>query len=566
MYEVSSAFAAQTAHAREEDLIIYREDPSESYTTADILAGSVSFSGQCSDSEVCVGGVYINEMKFSTIPLPSNRYPHRGERLSAVYRLKVGNSWEKVPVGVYVVSDVNKGVSGAEIKCYDLMSTLDVKLDFDTSNASMWSILQAGALVCGYELGMSQLDFERLPNGQQRVTIYTENNLETWRDLISCIAQVTCTFATFDRDGALVFRRFGHAGVVRTFSGDTRLNGGTYSNYNAHYTALSIAQKDGTRMLTHDPETDTGLTMFIDDNPLLWLGSRYKVSEVMLRAIISDTADMTPATLVIPSAPELDLGDMVRYDVAGPKLIVMSYQWNFGKDMTLKCYGKDPKTLPEQSAEEKEITNLEKNIARKGISFYAYTNTEALMVPDGSDGTLFSIMFTTTEDTRVLINSQSIVDTLLTSEGVPATAKVTYYVNGSEVQTIHPVDTWEASGKHLLTLFHHMEVDADKVYTVIAKLEMDGGSAEVAPFETEAVITGQGMAATPVWDGLIELDQSIRPLAWPTQEIAEMDAEMHITSDTPKRSTASDSVGVFIFSEQSLAGMDVSIEINLEEE
>ena len=53
-----------------------------------------------------------------------------------------------------------------------------------------------------------------MPNGSYILGIYTENDMETWRDLIFYIAQVLGCFAQIDRAGKLLLIKYGNSPVA----------------------------------------------------------------------------------------------------------------------------------------------------------------------------------------------------------------------------------------------------------------------------------------------------------------------------------------------------------------
>ena len=59
---------------------------------------------------------------------------------------------------------------------------------------------------------MTQAEVDALPNGTESLSLYTENDIETWQDFIFWVAQATGTFATMDRQGKLVLRKYEHSG------------------------------------------------------------------------------------------------------------------------------------------------------------------------------------------------------------------------------------------------------------------------------------------------------------------------------------------------------------------
>ena len=98
------------------------------FTEANILSGSFSITGQCSDtSNVQIGQVYISELKITLMKsLNLSRYSLMDAVISPFFGLGVaGGEYEYIPLGVFTVSSASWAASGVEITAYDNMSLLD---------------------------------------------------------------------------------------------------------------------------------------------------------------------------------------------------------------------------------------------------------------------------------------------------------------------------------------------------------------------------------------------------------------------------------------------------------
>ena len=56
---------------------------------------------------------------------------------------------------------------------------------------------------CGVELAQTQAEIEALPNGSELLSIYPENDIETYRDVLYFTAQVLGGFFCINRAGKL---------------------------------------------------------------------------------------------------------------------------------------------------------------------------------------------------------------------------------------------------------------------------------------------------------------------------------------------------------------------------
>ena len=67
---------------------------------------------------------------------------------------------------------------------------------------------------CGVELAQTQAEIEALPNGAELLSIYPENDIETYRDVLYFTAQVLGGFFCSNREGKLEFRQYGEIPVM----------------------------------------------------------------------------------------------------------------------------------------------------------------------------------------------------------------------------------------------------------------------------------------------------------------------------------------------------------------
>ena len=64
------------------------------------------------------------------------------------------------------------------------------------------------------KLDATQAEIEALPNGSELLSIYPENDIETYRDVLYFTAQVLGGFFCINRAGKLEFRQYGETPVI----------------------------------------------------------------------------------------------------------------------------------------------------------------------------------------------------------------------------------------------------------------------------------------------------------------------------------------------------------------
>ena len=105
---------------------------------------------------------------------------------------------------------------------------------------------------------------------------------------------------------------------------------------------------------------------------------------------------------------------------------------------------------------------------------------------------------------------------LLTAEpegGDPLTLEVRYYVNEVRVENFTPQQRLLA-GAHTLALFYPFaSVEANAAKRLSVRLVCTGGTVKIAPYSIKATVTGQGMASETPWDGTLECEETLLPIA-----------------------------------------------------
>ena len=73
---------------------------------------------------------------------------------------------------------------------------------------------------------------------------------------------------------------------------------------------------------------------------------------------------------------------------------------------------------------------------------------------------------------------------------------------------------------HTLALFYPFaSVEAGTVTRLSVRLVCAGGTVKIAPYGIKATVTGQGMASETPWDGTLECEETLLPIAIKTRSI-----------------------------------------------
>lgn len=501
------------------------------FTEDNILSGSFSITNQCSDdSELSIGSVYIGELKGTFLNCPANRNTLLGKKIKTSCNLKIGNSYEAIPLGEYFVQEVNWAASGVEITAYDAMSKFDKTANIDQTTGTIFGFLTLACDACGVSLGMTPAECQALTNGTETLVIRTDgSDIETYRDLLSWIAQTTCTIATINRDGKLVLREYGKTSVD---SLDTthRLSGGKFSDFITRYTGISVVNISDQTTSYYEVIPDDGLTYNLGSNPLLQVGVE-SVKTKERRAVLEKLATYKSTPMEIPVAPIpiYDLCDLITFTdgLAGNSSIsyVTKYEWNFNSQLKLSSAGKDPALANAKSKTDKNISGLMSRAQadRESIRWYTYVNAKEIDVSDGVETNIIDMDYVTTKGGKVLFNAEILYDIETTSiEDTfnDAVVVATIYINDIAVADYLPTETVQ-DGRHHLIVMYPFNTTADTIGNIKVTLTISGGSAVIGVAKIQGYLMGSGLAGDIAWDGKIKIEDKITS-----------DVEIHDISET----------------------------------
>ena len=535
-----------------------------SFTQEDIVKGSGYITAQCcGNSEIELGAVYAAEMGISLF-LDIDRYTLEDAKVEMSYHLRLADgSYEAVPMGIFEVSEANRTAHVLELKAYDYMLRFDRDFNGFETIGTAYGMMALCGTACGVELAQSQAEIEALPNGSELLSIYPENDIETYRDVLYFTAQVLGGFFCINREGKLEFRQYGNTPVMEILQ--KHRFSSSFSDFVTRYTAVSSTNLRTQTAEYYALEEDDGLTMNLGINPLLQFGLEETRAE-LCRNILTALAvvNYVPFDSDTIGNPALDLGDVLTFSggQADSQQItcVTSFTVKIGGRQSLKCVGKNPRLSQAKSKNDKNISGLLNQIEAGKIGIHTFTNASAYTLGE-TNVRIISIEFASKEENHAQFFGQVVVDVVAdtvertaNANGTivvpfPATAAdsgtdtnadsteggaaedstevsvdvslpvtwtedgkvicyVTFELNDAEIQLHRPVETWH-SGKHILSLYYPIEnVVPNITNTFNVYLRMENGSGTVGIGDCIASISGQAMAAAAAWDGKITIEES----------------------------------------------------------
>ena len=537
----------------------------------DIVKGSGYITAQCcGNSEIELGAVYAAEMGISLF-LDIDRYTLEDAEVELSYHLRLASGvYETVPMGIFEVSEANRTVHVLELKAYDRMLRFDRAFNGFETIGTAYGMMALCGTACGVELAQTQAEIEALPNGSELLSIYPENDIETYRDVLYFTAQVLGGFFCINRAGKLEFRQYGKTPVIEILQ--KHRFSSSFSDFVTRYTAVSSTNLRTQTAEYYALETDDGLTMNLGVNPLLQFGleeTRAELCGNILDAL--SKVNYVPFDSDTIGNPALDLGDVLTFSggQADARQItcVTSFTVKIGGRQSLKCVGKNPRLSQAKSRNDKNISGLLNQIEAGKIGIHTFTNAFEYTIGE-TDVRIISIEFASKEENHAQFFGQVVVDVaadpaarsanangtivipfpagesessepsgtapagseagtsssaadtagtdisvevslpVTWTEDGKAVCYVTFELNNAEILLHHPVETWH-SGKHILSLYYPIEnIVPNITNTFNVYLRMEDGSGSVGIGDCIASISGQAMAAAAAWDGRIDIEET----------------------------------------------------------
>ena len=571
MYPVSDAFLrAVRSNTRKyfwTGTIVTKGGMTYEFGAKEIVKGSGYISRQCCGStEIELGTVYAAEMGI-TLLSDIDRYTLEDAQVTLVFHLVLADdSVEDVPMGVFEVSEANRLAKCLELKAYDFMLRFDKSFNGFETVGTAYDFIALCCKRCKVEFANKRAEIDAMPNGGVTISVYTENDIETCRDVLFYVAQVLGGFFIINREGKLELRKYGKDPVMKVEQ--RHRFSSSFSDFITRYTAVSSTNKQTQIAEYYALDPDNGLTMNLGVNPLLQFGLK-ETREMLCRNILTDLSVIryVPFDSDTIGNPALDPGDVLTFTGGqadeGQITCITSIRQKIGGKQSLKCVGKNPRLAQAKSRNDKNISGLlnqiEDNAKTGKIGIHTFTNASAHEIRQ-TRVKLVSIQFASSEENHMQFFAQVVVDVAAdpversaeasgtvvipfpggsgsgtgsaddTSGGADAgsgsgsevsvdvslpvkwqedgqaVCHVVFEFNNEEIVEHCPVETWH-SGKHILSLYYPIEkIVANYTNTFNVYLWMEYGSGTVDVGDCIASVSGQAMAAGEAWDGKLEVE------------------------------------------------------------
>lgn len=256
MYPVSAAYKLAITDPTFE-YIITGTIGNQAFNESSIVAGSFRISNQCTDSsDLKLGSVYTAtlEATFRGIAIPRQEWIGKVISFGVSLKLRDG-TYENVPFQPFTIREAKHSADGVSIVAYDNMIKLDKKFKkaHFQFEGGWWGFVDEIENDTGITVGMTDEEIEALPNGQESVELVGSNgklkdfatDIETYRDLVSWMAQTLGSFATINRSGQLIFVPFKDENSnVDTISEEHRLAGAIFDDFVTNYNGIYVTNTE----------------------------------------------------------------------------------------------------------------------------------------------------------------------------------------------------------------------------------------------------------------------------------------------------------------------------------
>jgi len=483
------------------------------FESKDIVKGSGYIVNQsCSEGEMSIGNAYAAEIGI-TLYSKLDRYTLEGAEIRLSFFLEVASGeYEEVPLGVYEICEANVTRNCVAIKAYDYMLRFDKACGRrSVINGTAYDLLSLACEKCDVVLYHTKEEMELWANATTVLSLYPENDVETWRDVIYYVAQVLGCFATMNLYGELELRKYGRTPVM-TVSSRQRYSS-SFSDFAVKYTAIRSVNQKTSMSEYYALEEDDGLTMSLGSNPFLQYMVESKRKE-MLENILQAVAqiDYIPYEVVTTGNPALDLGDVLTFtdgQADSEKLHCLTYfHLDINGRQKLKGAGKNTQIANSKSKSDKNIAGLLNQIESSTTVAQSYVNAGEYAVSDALTE-IISMDVVTAEDTFIQFHATILTEVTAESSAV---VELVYELNGNTITGHQPKQTVVA-GYQVLTLFYPFDdLAANTVNEIRIYMRVIDGSAVIGRNGIVAAVYGHGIVVSgkAEWDGTIKVKDTIR--------------------------------------------------------
>ena len=328
-------------------------------TDDNIAAGSLSITQKMNGrGDFRPGGVYSGELSCSLKGFAGKTSDLDGAAIRLAFILYHDSDMqaaksETVPLGRFYVdgSSIKRRNDTVTLSAFDGMALFDVEAT--ERSGTLYELVCGACSAAGVSLGMTQAEFEALPNAAQAVKINTAR-IQTERDLLMYVGMMTASFARISRSNELEFvpltceRNDGGVIVpVREIAGNIRFN----TDFSDDTTCIAklFTRRNGAAVYSTREISAGGseklAVMELNENPLLAELSGDEVAAVLNNELLQMYKCLNRVfDSSFTGDPALEIGDYVRLrggaidtDRGYATGMITSQIWRYRGQHTIKC-------------------------------------------------------------------------------------------------------------------------------------------------------------------------------------------------------------------------------------
>ena len=584
-------------------------------TNETISQGSFYITNQCVSSDAfAYGSVFAAETGI-TLKIEFDRYSLYDAEIILNFNLLLSNgTYEKVPLGKFYVNEPNIVGKNISIKAYDKMIMLEEILDTSTTGTP-YDFLVMMSTKFGFELAQTKSEIEALVNGTTLLSAM-QDRINTYRDLLSYIACVTCSFAAFDREGNLKLYTY-QKSVTKEIDGKIR-SASSFSDFETYYSAVTAKFVNNSVYKSYSVIEEEGTGLLYDLGEIPIVQGLDETNQDVINNIYEELKQIryVPCDVTFNGDPSLDLGDMIKcIDRDGQEIIslVTFYKWTYRGNHQLKSAGSNPKLLSVKEKKNNDVANLQSEIESKTVAVYSYSNISEYKVKGGDINNIYSmkevvtLSFATNSDTTAIfistisfsLDTDGIVEFSLYIDNVPqendvykqycqkgentvtfmtyiscSTDRATYRCSifcrtESTISDIRQAkaDILTSNNKYnsiIQALSNNSSLPISSITYDTVEPETTVPTAIIKKGQSKAVVFGQGLAAKAPWDGTITMFETVDVVnIIDSLKINKPIEEFNINRQIPIGPTISETVAnVLITNNLQISGITDTLSIN----
>lgn len=490
------------------------------FTSDNIVKNSFSITNQISDgNEIGIGKVYVGELTATFCNVSISDGEWKNKVITPAFYLYTENGWESVPLGIFVVSEATISASGVSVRAYDYMTKFDRYCTsyhgagggsgVEGSSSVVWgktayNVIMAICRRCGVEFDMSRAQVAALPNGSMNLELFEDNDITTYRDMLSWIAQTLACNATIDRGGRLVLVPFRSTSDY-TFDSRHRHVGATFKDFETRITELWIDSKPMEMSYSYTVTPNNGLSYEMGQNPYLQIGTAQQRDDAM-NAILSSLQNVkyTPFDVSLTGCPIFDLGDIITFTDGilsnSKKGCITAFTYTFNAAYSLSCGGKNPAEAKAKSASDKRMDGMNSSISSQKSTITVVRNADSVSIGDGNEVTVLEYPFEVTDSVNLTnVSTQIILQTEATETVVgdvytigDIVARAVLYLDNIEIGDIYP-EFVIGEGTDTINFDYALKNLTVGPHTYKVALELNGGDGEVDAEDVHEFLWGNGI-------------------------------------------------------------------------